>query len=440
MAGLVLDNVSRVFAGAGFDDVAAVDRLSLEVQDHEFLVLVGPSGCGKSTTLRLIAGLESPSHGQIQIAGEIVNRVPARQRNVAMVFQHPALYPHLTIYKNIAFGLELRERGGVCRRMAGLLRRNGELAQGSNGQGLSGAEESQGIAARVNEVARWLSVEQLLERRPGELSGGERQRVALGRAIVRRPRVFLLDEPLSNLDANLRVEMRRLLADLHKRLETTTVYVTHDQTEALTLGQRVAVMNAGRIEQVGHPRDLYERPCNRFVAAFIGSPPMSFVAGEIRGGVAGRRFAGEGWSVPLPAEAVAGLAGLEGSAGRVELGLRAEAVSLVAAEPGSLTGGLPAVVRRTEHLGSQQHVELQIVGRAEHAAEGAVSGAGPVEHQTDAACVVTKVPAAMPVRRGDRVGVVLDLRQAHWFSAADGRNLRLGWKLGLERTEHQETV
>jgi multiple sugar transport system ATP-binding protein len=242
MADVALRNISK-----WYDDVEAVRAITLDIPDQEFLVLVGPSGCGKSTTLRIIAGLEEASDGEIFIGGEKVNDVPPKHRNIAMVFQNYALYPHMSVFENMAFGLRLR-------RVA-----KSEIRQ------------------RVEHAARILDITELLNRRPKQLSGGQRQRVAMGRAIVRNPKVFLFDEPLSNLDAKLRVQMRTEIKRVHQKVKTTTVYVTHDQIEAMTLADRVVVMNGGRIEQIGTPQDLYHRPKTRFVAGFIGSPTMNFV-------------------------------------------------------------------------------------------------------------------------------------------------------------------
>ena len=243
MAEVLIDGVTKVYPG----DVVAVKDANLHIQDRELLVLVGPSGCGKSTTLRMIAGLEEITDGTIRIGDRVVNDVPPKDRDIAMVFQNYALYPHMTVYKNMAFGLKLRK--------------------------YPKAE----IETRVRDAAKVLGIEHLLERKPKALSGGERQRVAVGRAIVRKPQVFLFDEPLSNLDAKLRVEMRAELNKLHHRLQTTMVYVTHDQVEAMTLGDRIVVMHEGVIQQVAEPIELYDRPRNTFVAGFIGTPPMNFL-------------------------------------------------------------------------------------------------------------------------------------------------------------------
>ena len=247
MAEVVLEKLSKTYGG-----VMAVDGLDLQIRDGELLVLVGPSGCGKTTTLRLIAGLDEPTAGEVRIGGRTVTRLAPKDRDVAMVFQHFTLYPHLNVFQNLAFGLKLRR-----------------LPRPQ-------------IESRVREAAAMLGIGDLLQRRPAELSGGERQRVALGRSVVRDPQVLLLDEPLSNLDARWRETLQRDLVRLQQQLGTTTIHVTHDQLEAMTMGQRIAVMNAGRIEQIGSPRDVYHAPVNRFVAEFIGSPPMNFLTGRLQ--------------------------------------------------------------------------------------------------------------------------------------------------------------
>src|SRR5579864_7365620 len=248
MAQVALRNIVKTF-----DKTPAVQGINLDIADREFIVLVGPSGCGKSTTLRMIAGLEEMSSGEIWIDDVLVNDVPPKDRDIAMVFQNYALYPHMTAYENMAFGLRLRK--------------------------FSKAE----IRQRVENAARILDITELLDRRPKALSGGQRQRVAMGRAIVRNPKVFLFDEPLSNLDAKLRVQMRTEIKRVHQKVKTTTVYVTHDQVEAMTLADRVVVMNAGRIEQIGTPQELYHEPRTRFVAGFIGSPAMNFIPCRLEG-------------------------------------------------------------------------------------------------------------------------------------------------------------
>ncbi|MDP9300476.1 MAG: sn-glycerol-3-phosphate ABC transporter ATP-binding protein UgpC [Actinomycetota bacterium] len=256
MAEVRLEHVTKRFS----EGVAALDDLTLEVADGEFLILVGPSGCGKTTALRLVAGLEKPTSGTIAIGGRIVNDVTPRDRDIAMVFQNYALYPHMTVYKNLAFGLKERHT------------------------------PKPEIERRVREASAILGLDDLLRRRPAQLSGGQRQRVAMGRALVREPKAFLLDEPLSNLDAKLRVQMRAELKRIHQRLGITTIYVTHDQVEAMTLGDRIVVMSNGRVQQIGRPQEVYGRPANLFVAGFIGSPPMNLLRGR---GAGGRVEAGE---------------------------------------------------------------------------------------------------------------------------------------------------
>lgn len=265
MAGVTLKNITKVFG----KDVVAVDNLNLEIRDKEFMVLVGPSGCGKTTALRMVAGLEEATAGDILIEDRRVNDVPPKDRDIAMVFQNYALYPHMTVYENIAFGLKLRELKGFFWQIS-------HLSQSKQIQA--------GIDQRVRETAKMLGIDQLLQRRPKELSGGQRQRVALGRAIVRKPKVFLMDEPLSNLDAKLRIQTRAELIRLHRTLGITTIYVTHDQVEAMTMGQRIAIMKDGLLQQCAEPEVVYHKPENKFVAGFIGSPPMNFLDAKIAGG------------------------------------------------------------------------------------------------------------------------------------------------------------
>jgi multiple sugar transport system ATP-binding protein len=312
---VALRNVTKRFAGG----VTAVDDLTLEVAEEEFLVLLGPSGCGKSTALRMIAGLEDPTAGTIELAGRDVTDVEAKDRDIAMVFQSYALYPHMDVRRNIEFPLASRN---VDR------------------------EERQRL---VKEAARALDLEQLLDRKPGQLSGGQRQRVALARAIVRRPLVFLMDEPLSNLDAKLRVQTRAELIELQRRLSATVVYVTHDQVEAMTMGHRIAIMNDGVLQQVGPPQEVYDRPANLFVARFIGSPPMNTIAGSVDGGdivVAG----GHG-RFPLPAPVADGT--------DVVVGVRPEGLDL------TTDGPIPATVTLVESLGHERHVLCRLEGTEE---------------------------------------------------------------------------
>ena len=311
MATVTLKSVRKVYD----NKVCAVEGFDLSIADGEFVVFVGPSGCGKSTTLRMIAGLEDITAGTVDIGGRIVNDVHPKDRDIAMVFQNYALYPHMNVYKNMAFGLMLRK--------------------------LPRAE----IKQRVQEAAKLLGIEAFLDRKPKALSGGQRQRVALGRAIVREPKVFLFDEPLSNLDAKLRVTTRTELKNLHQRLKTTTIYVTHDQEEAMTLGDRIVVMSAGRIQQVDTPLNIYRRPANRFVASFLGSPPMNFVDGTvIRDGAAAVFDGGDGLRVRMDAGASDRLAGHENRP--LVMGFRPSAMS---EQPiGKFRGEGNTVTMRTE--------------------------------------------------------------------------------------------
>ncbi|MFZ2067307.1 MAG: sn-glycerol-3-phosphate ABC transporter ATP-binding protein UgpC [Xanthobacteraceae bacterium] len=322
MARVVIRNLNKMY-----NEVHAVKGVNLEIRDREFVVLVGPSGCGKTTTLRMVAGLESITSGDILIGETVVNDLPPMDRDIAMVFQNYALYPHMSVYDNMAFGLKMRK--------------------------FPRAE----IGQRVRDAADILGIENLLQRKPRQLSGGQRQRVALGRAIVRHPQVFLFDEPLSNLDAKLRVQMRVELKKLHSRLGTTAVYVTHDQVEAMTLGDRVVVMRDGLVQQVGEPLDLYNEPANRFVAGFIGSPGMNFAAVRVteEGGVL--HAVGEGIHLKLPAEVAARLRPHVGQ--EVTFGIRPEDLRI---EPGEAANGMgvDAVVEVVERLGSQILLDVKV--------------------------------------------------------------------------------
>jgi multiple sugar transport system ATP-binding protein len=314
MAGVVLDGVTKRFG-----DVRVIEGLDLDIGDGEFMVLVGPSGCGKSTALRMVAGLEEITGGTISIGGKVVNDVPPKDRDIAMVFQSYALYPHMTVKQNLEFGLKIRKTPQ--------------------------AEMDRLVA----EAAQVLGIEPLLARKPKELSGGQRQRVALGRAIVRKPAVFLFDEPLSNLDAKLRVQMRAEIKKLQARLGVTAIYVTHDQVEAMTMGHRIAVLHAGILQQVGAPLDLYERPANLFVAAFIGSPPMNFAQATLAGGAT--RIQAGGLAVPVPEGLRAALAGRDGA--RVVLGIRPENLLPPGKEPRGPTAPISVTVEIVEPLGNE---------------------------------------------------------------------------------------
>jgi len=396
MAGVVLENVSRVFP----DNVFAVRGIDLEVRDREFLVLVGPSGCGKTTTLRMIAGLEDLSTGKIKIGSRSVNDVPPKNRDVAMVFQNFALYPHMTVRRNLAFGLELRERAGSW----------GWLWQWMlpASQRAKLALTRVAIAQRVHETARVLGIECLLERFPRQLSGGERQRVALGRAIVRNPAVFLFDEPLSNLDASLRVEMRRELKQLHERLQTTMIYVTHDQVEALTLGQRIVVMNEGSIQQIGRPMEVYDWPANRFVAGFIGTPGMNFIAGELVSQGKDWCFRRGEWSVSLAERRFKSKA----AAGPVVLGVRPEDVYVERRTTDSVE--TDASVGLVEHLGDATVVTIEI--KAE------IADRTGAQHKYEVLCVVSKTEPRTDLRPGERVDLRVDAKRIHLFDPVTGEN------------------
>jgi len=380
MAQIVLDRVTKDFPGG----VRAIDEVSLTVRDGEFMVLVGPSGCGKSTLLRMVAGLEEVTAGTISIGGRDVTGLAPRQRDVAMVFQNYALYPHMDVRRNLGYGLRVRR---------------------------TPAAE---IDRRVNEVAKLLGLEELLDRRPAALSGGQRQRVAMGRAIVREPSAFLMDEPLSNLDAKLRVGMRGELARLHERLGVTTIYVTHDQVEAMTLGQRVAVLRDGVIQQVDSPQALYSRPDNLFVAAFIGSPAMNLVEAILAGGTVS--FAG--WELPLdPARAPR-------REGRVILGIRPEAFEDAAfADP-----SLPAVevdVLVLEELGADTHVIFPIEAPRVEAEE--LRAAADNEEEAlladDQAVWNARVSTRTGARPGAPLRLAIDPARLYFFDPDTGASL-----------------
>jgi multiple sugar transport system ATP-binding protein len=339
-----------------YDDVEAVRGIDLDIADHEFVVLVGPSGCGKSTTLRMIAGLEDVTDGDIMIGGDVVNDVPPKDRDIAMVFQNYALYPHMTVAENMSFGLRLKH--------------------------FPKAE----IKARVQEAARMLDITELVDRKPKQLSGGQRQRVAMGRAIVRHPKVFLFDEPLSNVDAKLRVQMRIEIKKVHQKVRTTTVYVTHDQVEAMTLADRVVVMNHGRIEQVGSPNELYHNPATRFVAGFIGSPAMNFIPCRLEelSGVMHVRLT-DLLAFPLPPARAARYKGAPRDA-KLLLGLRPEHIvdAKSTLEPG--VAAFDAVLDVTEPMGMETLIYftldgVQICGRVSPNA-GARDG-GPLRLAVD---------------------------------------------------------
>jgi multiple sugar transport system ATP-binding protein len=344
MASVTYDHVVKRYT----PEVTVVRDFNVEIQDTEFMVLVGPSGCGKSTALRMLAGLESITEGQIRIGDRVVNRLPAKDRDIAMVFQSYALYPHMSVYDNMAFPLQMQRM------------------------------KKQEIERRVREAARILGLEAFLQRKPRALSGGQRQRVALGRAIVRNPKVFLLDEPLSNLDAKLRGQTRIELQKLHRDLGTTFIYVTHDQVEAMTMGDRIAIMNLGILQQVGTPDEIYDHPANLFVAGFIGSPTMNFVSVTVENGTA----KASGFDVTLPSPV---------ASERGTLGFRPEALTDRVQNGGSLDMRVDVV----ERLGSDQFLYGQVGGDT----------------------VTARVDPRMKVVPGDRVRLGLDTRSLHLFDA-----------------------
>jgi multiple sugar transport system ATP-binding protein len=339
MGRVALDHVSK-----RFDDVAAVDDLTLEVADEEFLVLLGPSGCGKSTALRMIAGLEDPTSGTITIGERVVNDVEAKDRDIAMVFQSYALYPHMTVRRNIEFPLRSRKVPSSER------------------------------ARMVEEAADSLDLGGLLDRKPAQLSGGQRQRVALARAIVRRPQAFLMDEPLSNLDAKLRVQTRAELVELQRRLSATVVYVTHDQVEAMTMGHRIAVLDHGVLQQIGAPQEVYARPANLFVARFIGSPPMNTVTGRVErvDGVLVAQLPGGGVPVPDELARAVDAAGID----EVVIGVRPEDLRFTDG------GGIPATVTVVESLGHERHVICRLADQQLVIVRQDAHEASPAEEST----------------------------------------------------------
>jgi len=363
MAEVVLENVYKRFG-----NVTAVADFNLHIQDKEFMVFVGPSGCGKTTTLRMIAGLEEITEGTIRIGDRVVNDVPPKDRDIAMVFQNYALYPHMNVYQNMSFGLRLRRTPKA------------EIDQ------------------RVREAAQMLQIEHLLDRRPRELSGGQRQRVALGRAILRHPKVFLMDEPLSNLDAKLRVEMRASISKLHQRLGVTTIYVTHDQVEAMTMGSRIVVMKDGYIQQVDTPINLYDKPINKFVAGFIGSPAMNFMVGTVQDG----RITSPYFDLKPVGELAQKLQAYNGK--KVYVGIRPE--NLDVRGSGSIPEGdnlIKATVDVVEPLGAETMIIASVGGDQS---------------------IVARVDPHTRVSAGDQIELVADLEFLHAFDLETEKSIR----------------
>ena len=381
MATVKLEGIRKIYQGT--TDNVAVHGVDLEVGDGEFIVLVGPSGCGKSTTLRMIAGLESISAGKLSIDGRIVNDVPPKDRDIAMVFQSYALYPHMTVRDNLGFALKLR-----------------------------GTPKSE-IDTRVSKAAEILGISEYLDRTPRQLSGGQRQRVALGRAIVREPKVFLFDEPLSNLDAQLRVQMRREIARLHNDLAATMIYVTHDQVEAMTLGDRIVVMNKGHVQQIDTPMNLYDRPRNRFVAGFIGSPGMNFVEGVLIR-TERMQFVAEpnAFTVDLPQDLSERMEGLEGRA--VTIGIRPEDVSVFSGSGPTIFTGESTVV----------HTPITAPARLELVEE---LGNEAFVYATVGPYSITARVAPQPLpSTGEAITMAFDLAKAHFFDKATGDRVGRG--------------
>jgi len=361
MASIKFDHVWKRFG-----DVVAVHDITLEARDQEFLVFVGPSGCGKTTTLRMVAGLDDISAGTISIGDRTVNDLSPKDRDIAMVFQSYALYPHMNVFDNMAFGLKLRRT------------------------------PKDEIRQRVQEAAGVLGIQQLLDRKPKQLSGGQRQRVALGRAIVRNPAVFLMDEPLSNLDAKLRVQTRAELIKLHQRLQTTVIYVTHDQTEAMTMGDRIAVMKDGFLQQIDRPQVLYDYPTNTFVAGFIGSPAMNLLPGEVAQSDGTTAVHGSGFNIPLPPNLAD--ATRSGNASKVLLGIRPEHITLASQYEGTPPNTMDATVEVVEHLGNEI---LAYISK-------------------DGATMTARFPPETDARPQSAARVVFDPENLHVFDEATG--------------------
>jgi multiple sugar transport system ATP-binding protein len=384
MAKIELDGVTKVFGS----DVVAVDDVSLQIEDGEFMVLVGPSGCGKSTILRILAGLEEVTAGEVIIGDRQVTDLPPKDRDIAMVFQNYALYPHMTVEQNLGFGLKLRKL------------------------------PKDQIKTRVMDAAKILGLEPLMQRKPAALSGGQRQRVAMGRAMVREPIAFLMDEPLSNLDAKLRLQMRAQLAQLHERLKTTTVYVTHDQVEAMTLGERVAVLKDGILQQVDTPHNLYNHPANLFVAAFIGSPPMNLVEAHIADGkVAFADF-------ELPLSSAHNLGGYEGRS--VILGIRPSDLEDMAVWSNDALPSIEVSVHVTEELGSEVNILFAIDAPSVATEELMAAADAPDEEpiallgDSPRAIFCARVDAHTSARPGSRVRLSVDPERFHFFDPGTG--------------------
>jgi multiple sugar transport system ATP-binding protein len=381
-----LANLSKQYAGGG---VKAVNDLSLDIADGEFLVLVGPSGCGKSTALKMIAGLEDATSGEVWIGGEMVNDFAPRDRDIAMVFQSYALYPHMSVFDNIAFALQIARR------------------------------PKKEIADKVAEVARILQLENYLERRPGNLSGGQRQRVAMGRAIIRQPAVFLMDEPLSNLDAKLRVQMRSEIAQLQDRLKVTTIYVTHDQVEAMTMGDRVALMRDGVLQQVDTPTGIYGNPANTFVASFIGSPSMNLYRAQLESDRNSGRVTLGGSVLAVPSSVYAARPALAGRSGEIIVGIRPEDLDDAALKPEHPRDQrMAAPVLLTEQLGSDQMVHFTIDAPVARVADQ--DSLDEIEVAGGTGVGIGRFSPRSNARAGEVAEIAVDCARLHFFDAASG--------------------
>jgi multiple sugar transport system ATP-binding protein len=385
VAELEFRGLRKVFPGGA----VAIDELNLVIPDGEFLVLVGPSGSGKTTVLRVAAGLELATSGDVLIGGEVVNDLAPPDRDIAMVFQTYALYPHMTVYENMAFGLKLHKVG------------------------------KREIAERVTSAAKMLELDDLLKRKPAQLSGGQRQRVAMGRAIVREPAAYLMDEPLSNLDAKLRVEMRTYLGTLHQRLRTTTLYVTHDQTEAMTMGDRVAVMRDGLLQQVDLPQVLYDRPANTFVAGFIGSPAMNLLRTRLGEGDGALSVDLGDAVLPLPRSVLArrpGLAGYVG--GEVVVGVRPEDIEDASLVPSANGTSLPVRVTLAEALGAEVIAHFPLAGDVEPVvADGVRDPAVPEAEGDSGALLTARLSPRTAARSGQPLRIAIDAERLHFFDS-----------------------
>ncbi|HLM26810.1 MAG TPA: sn-glycerol-3-phosphate ABC transporter ATP-binding protein UgpC [Thermoleophilaceae bacterium] len=387
MSDIKLEHVTKRYP----DGYEAVKDMTLEVQDGEFMILVGPSGCGKSTALRMVAGLEDISDGELRIGEDVVNDKAPKDRDIAMVFQNYALYPHMSVRDNMGFALKLAK-----------------------------VDQTE-INRKVEEAAKVLDLDQHLDRKPANLSGGQRQRVAMGRAIVRDPAAFLMDEPLSNLDAKLRVQMRTEVSRIQQRLGTTTIYVTHDQTEAMTLGDRVAVMRSGILQQVGSPMELYNEPVNLFVAGFIGSPAMNFMPATV-----------EGDRVKLPVGEVALPEGITGdTSGTLVAGIRPEDFEDAEVVGAAARGGTTfrAQIEVLEAMGSELYAHFAVSSDVSVESEelrelAADAGAGDVPSSGEEGRIVARLDAASKVREGEEAELWVDASKLHLFDAGDGRSLR----------------